>query len=104
MERKTACQRSCVYVLDQGPEAGTTLFDRFHYLKQVFQRSGQAVVFGDGYSAVAELVQHLLQLRPLPLRPADVVSDQLASSRRYQSIEDLVISADADISDNSDSL
>ena len=105
MENQPSGRRRRVDVLGQGPEACTALADRRHDFQKVFQRPGEAVVFGDGHNVtVAELIQHPVQLGPLALRPADLVGEQLASSGRFQGvglgIEVLVVRADASVSGN----
>lgn len=97
------CRR--VDVLGHGTEPGTTFADSLHDLQKVFEGPGQAVVLGDSHNvAVAELVQHPVQLGPRALRSANLVRKYLTRSRRRQGvglgIQVLVVRTDSGVSDD----
>jgi len=63
------------------------LADGVHDLQKIFKGPGEAIIFRNGHNvAVAELVEHPIQLGPDTLRSADLVREHLASSYRCQRV------------------
>lgn len=76
MKHETACRRRRVDVFSQRPEPGTAFPDRLYDVQKVLQGPRQAVILRDSYNiAVAELLQHLVQLWPRAPRSADLVCE-----------------------------
>ena len=79
--------------------------DGVNDVEKVTQRSGEAVILGDGdHVALAQLIEQTVQLGPATRRAGDLVSENSLGTRRLQGVElavqALVVCADAGISDD----
>jgi len=74
--------------LGDGLEAGAGVCDGFHDLQQIARRSGEAVGFPDGdHVAFAELVDHAVELQPVPIRARDLLAKDAGTARIFERFE-----------------
>lgn len=74
MKHKPACRGRRVDILGQGSETDTARANGFDDVETVAQRLGKAIILGDDrHIGLAELVDHLTELRALALQPGDLV-------------------------------
>jgi len=67
--------------LGNGSELAACLIDCVHRVKQIPRGSGQAVEFPDNNNvAWADLVEHALKFRPLPLEAGNLFAEDLLAS------------------------
>jgi hypothetical protein len=83
---------ACVVVSAHGSETGLELtgclIDRVHRVDQVPRGSGQAVEFPDNNNiAWADLVEHALEFRPLPVETGNLLAEDLLASGFLQRLQ-----------------
>ena len=88
MEYQPTSGRGGVNVFGQRPEARALRLDRVHDIEKIAQRTGEAVILGDGdHVSLAQLIKQAVQLRPAAGRAGDLVSEYPLCTRRPQGVE-----------------
>ena len=81
------CGRGRVDILGQRSKPRATLFDGLHNILEVAQRPGEAIIFRHHHHvAVAELIQHLVQLWTFGFGSAYPLGEQALRARRRQRV------------------
>jgi hypothetical protein len=88
MEHQPTGRRGGVDVLSQRLEARALRLDGVYNVEKVTQRTGQAIILGDGdHVALAQLIEQAVQLGPVSRGAGNLVREYPLGTRRLQRME-----------------